>query len=204
MQAAAAPAVATSTDATAKPADEPQAANASPIDINTIPTQAIYVPPEHKRMGLTTEQLDNWFTYHEPRNETEVEAFKAIGTAFKLALEESVSATNNGVYLRANELGIKPGTPLHSKDFQSVFNQVNTALRNFVEVIDAHCPDSADKSAAIRCVRLARNAANEGIVMHMKRLQELPRHEEDWAVWLTQQLTHARWQASAAIACRGK
>lgn len=80
------------------------------------------------------------------------------------------------------------------------YDVINDALRQFAEVIDANAPDSDDKTAAIRCVRLARNALNEhiaacigGFPTHINCLAEAHR-----------QLVLARWQANSAIACGGK
>lgn len=77
---------------------------------------------------------------------------------------------------------------------------VNNTLRRFAEAIDAAAPDSADKTASIRCVRLARNALNEhiaacigGFPTHINCIAEAAR-----------QLTLARWQANSAVACGGK
>ena len=83
---------------------------------------------------------------------------------------------------------------------QQDFMQVNSTLLTFAQVIDANAPDSADKTAAVRCVRLARNALNEhvascllGFPVHMNMLAEA-----------TRQIVLARWQANSAIACGGK
>lgn len=78
--------------------------------------------------------------------------------------------------------------------------RVNAATRNFVKTIDANAPDSADKTAAIRCVRLARNAANEWI-MHL--VSGFPLYIDNIGE-ARRQLVLARWQANSAIACKGK
>ena len=99
------------------------------------------------------------------------------------------------------------------------FDDVNRALREFAELIDQHCPESADKTAAIRCVCLARNAANEGAVL-LKRwtaaVIEAERQSESRvsdeggnalseAQWCHEmalrELRKARYQANSAIAC---
>jgi len=43
------------------------------------------------------------------------------------------------------------------------FAAINAAAKALVEVIDRHCPDSADKSDAVRKVREARMTANAAI-----------------------------------------
>ena len=54
----------------------------------------------------------------------------------------------------------------------------------------------ADKTAAIRCIRLARNAANEGVTAGGGARARL------FALAATE-LQKARWQACSAIACGG-
>ena len=44
------------------------------------------------------------------------------------------------------------------------FKQINTAAKIFAETINKHCPDSADKTHAIRVVRDARMWANAAVV----------------------------------------
>jgi hypothetical protein len=78
----------------------------------------------------------------------------------------------------------------------------------FVTLINELCPSSADSSAAIRCVRLARNAYNEylcEVIRHLQgRTSPHPVSLEHWKQVAWEKLTEARWQASAAIACGGK
>ena len=131
---------------------------------------------------MTPEQLDNWFTYHPPTEETKPK-YAAIRAAEAVASQCSVALLNGGTL--------------------ATHDEVNARFRSFAEAIDANCPDSADKSAAIRCVRLARNALNEAIVVASKlgadefTVLALAREAES-------ELRRARWQASSAIACGGK
>lgn len=126
---------------------------------------------------LTTEQLDNWFTYHPPTDETRPK-YAAILDAQRAA----ALAFHNA-----------PG----KADRSAAFFDVNATTRFFVEVIDANAPDSADKTAAIRCVRLARNAINEALVSFDTEHRLL----FDVAI---AELLKARWQANSAIACGGR
>lgn len=80
------------------------------------------------------------------------------------------------------------------------FDRVNATLREFAETIDRKCPPSADATAAIRCVRLARMAINEYIA---SRLSGFSTHI-DCLAEAQRQLVLARFQASDAIACEGK
>lgn len=127
---------------------------------------------------MTPEQLDNWFTYHPPTEETapRYKAVRAAELRCAMDLDDAIA---------------------DDCDRSIRFDRVNKATRTFAEVIDANAPDCADKSAAIRCVRLARNAANEAIVAE-------PDHAGDLRVMCGQNLTAARFQANSAIACNGK
>jgi len=131
---------------------------------------------------LTTEQLDNWFTYHAPTEET-APKYAEIRKAESEAGQVMVAILNNGDLV--------------------AFQAINQAARTMVEVIDRCCPDSADKSAAIRCVRLARNAMNEALVVRGD-----PFNPSSECIRLVKMaaddLTRARWQANSAIACGGK
>lgn len=80
------------------------------------------------------------------------------------------------------------------------YTRVNSALRVFAETIDSSAPDSADKTASIRCVRLARNALNEHIAASAGGFPT----RINCLVEAARQLTLARWQANSAVACGGK
>lgn len=131
---------------------------------------------------MTPEQLDNWFSHHAPTEET----------APKYAA------------IRAAEFEChKLGASLTMAEYTATtddYAAINATLRAFAEAIDANAPDSADKTAAIRCVRLARNCFNEqvasainGFPVHINMVAEGAR-----------QLVLARFQANSAIACGGK
>lgn len=142
---------------------------------------------------ISDAQLDAWFTYHPPTEEQKPR-YAAIREA-ELAAVVLPLALANFVLARGGAV------PEH--------DAVNAAFRHCVEVIDAFTPDSADKSAAIRCVRLARMAMNEGIV-HAKRMATLTMVGNEMqfvagcADYAAVQLREARWQASAAIALEGR
>lgn len=129
-------------------------------------------------MPISPEQLENWFTYHAPTSETTPKyiAIRAAELACAMDLDDAIA---------------------DDCDRQVRYDRINKATRAFVEAIDIHVPDCADKTAAIRCVRLARNAANEAITAE-------PDHVGDLRVMCGQNLTAARFQANSAIACGGK
>lgn len=136
---------------------------------------------------LTQDQLDNWFSYHAPTPET-APKYAAIRDA-EMALVANVTQT---VY----EVG---------PDTAQIYREVNRSARHFAEVIDANAPDCADKTAAIRCVRLARNLFNEWATQ-----RAMPKERQSWhdvTILFTNaeiELTKARMQANSAIACGGK
>ena len=134
---------------------------------------------------MTPEQLDNWFTYHPPTEET-APKYAAIRAA-----EEAVHA----LFYRIRSRDLPDAMPLSP----AVCDLVNAATRTFAEVIDANAPDSADKSAAIRCVRLARNGANETIMVSLRGP-----FMGDPLDMAREEIIKARWQANSAIACNGK
>jgi hypothetical protein len=130
-------------------------------------------------MPFTKDQLDNWFTYHPPTDET----------------APKYDAVRRG-QLDA-DFGIAISVAVDSPDPDAVrYGNINAVTRNFAEIIDANAPDSADKTAAIRCVRLARNAANEAVAN--------PKGAPRLAAIAATELQKARWQANSAIACGGK
>lgn len=122
------------------------------------------------------------FRYHAPTGETSPK-YAAIRDAERVC-HELVGSLYSSEYFPATE---------H-------YERINATLLTFAQSIDANAPDSADKTAAIRCVRLARNAMNEhltcclsGTPVRMNMLSEA-----------TRQLVLARFQANSAIACGGK
>lgn len=129
-------------------------------------------------MPISPEQLENWFTYHAPTSETTPKyvAIRAAELACAMDIDDAIA---------------------DDCDRKFRYDRINKATRTFAEIIDANAPDSTDKSAAIRCVRLARNAANEAITAE-------PDHVADLRVLCAQNLTAARFQANSAIACGGK
>ena len=109
-------------------------------------------------MPFTSEQLDNWFTFHPPTEES-TPRYQAIRAA---------------------------GVECH---------KLVGSL-----VLRAQGQLAPDKTAAIRCIRLGRNAANEVIMLHVNGAPEYV----DCFAEASHQLVLARWQASSAIACGGK
>ena len=79
------------------------------------------------------------------------------------------------------------------RDKPRAYADITRACRAFYDAIREHAPASADRSAAERCVRIARMAANEAVAL------DLVPHDETVRIGLSHLLL-ARWQACAAIA----
>lgn len=134
---------------------------------------------------MTDAQHDAWFTYHAPTDET----------APKYA---AIRAAENAVLLDITQ------TVYENVDVVELHNQINRSTRRFAETIDEMAPDCADKTAAIRCVRLARNLFNEYAAQ-----AALPQAQQTWSdvrvlfSVASVELLKARMQACSAIACAG-
>ena len=142
---------------------------------------------------MTPAQRDAWFSYHPPTPET-APKYAAIREAEKAAAMVVDSARFGDVD----------------------YGRVNVVMLAFADAIAELAPNCADRTAAIRCVRLARNAANEALAEGMVMAQDLLELSgtttpiEDRGPWISalcgearSLLIHARWQANSAIACGG-
>ena len=131
--------------------------------------------------------LDRHFTYHAPTEDVAPKYAAIRAAEFKAHI----------LFAQLRERSAPAeGQPLTVEDCDAV----NETTRALAEAIDVNAPDSADKTAAYRCVRLARNGANEWIMAHVSGY---PLHV-DSLVLATENLVLARWQANGAIACGGK
>lgn len=137
----------------------------------------------------TPELLAHWFTFAPPSSPGEAEKHVAIRdaeTACAAAISEAITGGD--------------------------FAAVGSACFTFATVINEQCPESADKSAAIRCVRIARMAANEAVLQARKiGPATTERQASDLAIAANQcgglalqHLTLARYQASSSIALGGR
>jgi hypothetical protein len=155
----------------------------------------------HEDVGVLTmfspDQLDRDFTYWPPTEAT-APRYAAIREA-----EQALHALFAMLRARGErwvaEFSIQrehPGGRLTVADCE----EVNARTRAFAEVLDAQAPDGADKAAAYRCIRLARNAANEFImacVTYQSPCADVLRIAAD-------EIVKARWQACSAVALDGK
>lgn len=133
---------------------------------------------------LSPEQIEHLFTYHPPTPEqvTKYETIKA-----------AVAEVNEVIdTLRRLVPGLKADE--NASDYLKCYQAINASTKALVAVLCELCPPSADLAAAVRCVRLVRNACNEQVVWvargSVPGFLVIARHE----------LIKARWQANSAIA----
>jgi hypothetical protein len=123
---------------------------------------------------LSQEQLDNWFDWHEATPVTGLlyaavwQAEAALSSAIKVSLEQE------GLTL---------------DDRRAICRQ---AAKAFTACLDASAPDGADKTAAIRCARIASAAVQEAL--------GAPESATGLLILAAQEILKARWQACLAIA----
>jgi hypothetical protein len=127
-------------------------------------------------------KIKQLFTYHPPteadkvKHKKLIEAHTACHNVYNLVMFDS----------RGAEL-----------TWPTLFKRIAEATKAFALIVNDVAPGSADKSAAIRCLRLARMAANEALLAQRHGEASEAAH---FMVMATDELFKARWQASAAIA----
>lgn len=137
-------------------------------------------------MRITQEQLDNWFTYHnDPEKAPKYQAIRAAAENCRKVA---------GEVFQAVEAEQCHSQPVGKAERVDLYGRVNHVMKTFAEVIVANCPPSADTTAAVRCVRLARMAINEQLSTGTTGANHL----------IYDQVLLARFQASSAIALDGK
>lgn len=135
---------------------------------------------------MNEDQIRHWFTYHAPTDEN-IKDYDEIREAVKKC-EVGIAR----VFRSTDQF----------KDRQVPFSIIGDACLRLALTINKVCPDSADKTAAIRCVRLSRMAANEALLLTYNGVQETqPLAFNEALRQFTSELQKARWQANAAIAC---
>lgn len=117
----------------------------------------------------TSSQFDLWFSVRPTELDPFEPAFKALA-----------AAVNNAFELQAMDV-LKENDGL---------GQVARAFRALAENLNELCPESADKTAAIRCVRLAYDATCDAL-----QYRESPA----FSYLANHELCKARYQARAAI-----
>ena len=111
-----------------------------------------------------------------------------------IAPNDDTAARHQRIRLAEGECAVELAEHIHSHHAKLSYRYelISAACKRFHDELVAVCPPSADLSAAIRCVRLARMAANEAVAV--------PHARSRCAQIAEEQLTLARWQACAAVA----
>ena len=126
------------------------------------------------------------FVYHAPTEITapKYAAIRAAEVDARAAIQKQIGGSWQG-----EAWTDRPG----DRDTQMAYTAISDACRAFHAAIVEQAPPSPDRSAAERCVRLARMAANEAVTASTDEVLELRRQ-------CLNNLRAARWQACAAIA----
>jgi uncharacterized protein (DUF849 family) len=145
-------------------------------------------------MIRTLSDIDTMFTYVPPNEET-TPKYKRIRLA-----ESSVYWVLADI---DSILMPSPGRPTSTRD--ESFANITDACRTLAIAILEECPDCADRTAAFRCLRLARNAMNEFTQLAFIALEgHAPEPSNELLTIARMELQKARWQACSAIALGGK
>lgn len=131
--------------------------------------------------------IQDLFGYQPPNDDTKPRfahlsaAYDATRATFRDTLEDRVNSS-------ALMAGIVPSAT------SVEFNEITQACRTFVDAMKMVCPHSADQTAAVRCVRLARMYANNAL---LQKDCFSPGRDYEHAL---DQLKMAWFQANASIA----
>lgn len=125
---------------------------------------------------MTDEQITRWFTRAAPMPE-KAEALIALQQSFTVLTEAISTAT--------------------TLEGAKAFSCVSAATLDTARVINRLCPEGTDKAAAIRCLRMARLAANDALLL----LQEGhgPDIAEEATILTGYQIALASYNANEAV-----
>lgn len=134
---------------------------------------------------MTPAQREAWFKYHPPTDET-----RPKYAAIRDAESAFVAAVTAAAY--------------ENLSTSALYEEISRQALRMADTIDANAPDCADKTAAIRCVRLARNFFNEWATQRALPAEQWSWHDIRVLFAAGElELCKARMQANAAIACGG-
>ncbi len=128
----------------------------------------------------TTEQIEHWFGYHPPTDQT-LPVFETLDKG----AEECRTAVKNAIQ----------SPTATTKDR---FAAIGAATKSFSLLLNGASPEGVDKAAAIRCLRMARMAANRAV------LTLEPTEKQRYATMARDDIDRAWFNASGAVACGGK
>jgi hypothetical protein len=148
--------------------------------------------------------IRNWFAFHPPTGRADADRHAAIRAA-----EETCWSALLEFHLGDHSHGQMGGTTADDEQRRHLrFLAVSEELLTYALVINAASEDCPDKTAALRCIRLARTLANEVLLIQRRRTKDgVDEHEEIRMLgevqmlrrWVKQQLRFARYQASQAV-----
>lgn len=130
---------------------------------------------------------DDLFTWHPP-SEAQKEAYGKLQMAFLAVLEVGKRVVREQEYTQRAP--------------QASFDDFTGACKGYALLIEELCPSSADRTAAIRCLRLARNAMND--ILCGARHFPHGISQEPFMVIFETELIKCRYQANASIALGGR
>jgi len=142
--------------------------------------------PDFRPPMFTAAHLDAWFNFAGPA-ENDIPAHEAIRDAENVAMR----AIHIARRIR-DDIPIETQTEHDGRAIAATFQAFATAINDYA-------PDSADKTAAMHCVRLAFQLAREGLVVRQRTargLESLWMHLHGQAI---DQLYAARMWACAAV-----
>lgn len=124
---------------------------------------------------------------YQPPNAATAPKYAALRKAEAVALAACIDCMN---------LGAWRGTTPSDETKRAAFAGINAATKALHDTIERECPPCADTTAALRCVRLARMAANEVLASPAGSGLDVAGVVDQCRA----NLRAARWQACAAVA----
>ena len=143
--------------------------------------------PKRTKAESTTTGPNPLFVYHPPTEEQKP-VYDKLHLGFLSVLEAGKAA------MRLAKWGERSSTV--------DFDAFTAACSGYHDLIVELCPESADRTAAIRCLRLARNAVNDVLC----GARDFPHgvHQAPFHNIFETELIKCRYQANASIALDGK
>lgn len=142
------------------------------------------MPKRTKSEGTSPNPL---FVYHPPTEE-QVPKYQKLNLAFGAVMSSGREIIRNRPKERAE---------------QERFDGFSKTCEAYHDLIVELCPESADRTAAIRCLRLARNAIND-ILCGTERDFPHGLSQHPFSLVFETELVKCRYQANASIALEGK
>ena len=148
---------------------------------------------------LTESQINHLCMYHAPTDDQKARYYRI--KAEETYVADTITTLHQNVHNRFN------GTQVMETVTAKFYDRIAIDIKKLIVAIDINCPDSASKSAAIRCVLLVRNALNEVTAAFIACQERGDLFSRDWFEMVLsiarQELIKARWKANSSIALDG-